>query len=171
MLARKTLREFQEDLSRRLATAATSQHENSSVLAVESGGDVWLIALSDAGEVLTVPKVTPAPLSKPWYVGIANVRGNLFSVIDFGAFRGAQPVRTASANRLLLCGQRHGVNAALLVDQVYGLRDGLKLKEVEAHAPAQPWQKSLKRDEQGRLCWELDTAALVKSAEFMNVGI
>src|SRR2546423_5418702 len=100
MSQRKTLRDFQQDLSRRLATAAISRSENSSVLAVESGGETWLVALGDAGEVLAVPKLTTAPLSKPWYAGLANVRGSLYSVIDFGAFRGAAPMRIGPASRL-----------------------------------------------------------------------
>jgi twitching motility protein PilI len=171
MSQRTTLREFQEDLSRRLASAAASHAENTSVLAVESAGETWLVALADAGEVMTVPKMTAAPLSKPWYVGVANVRGNLYSVIDFGAFRGASAVRMSSASRLLLCGKHHGLNAGLLVDQVFGLRDGQKLKGVIGQAPVYAWQKALKQDDEGRFCWELDTAALMRSAEFMNVGI
>jgi twitching motility protein PilI len=171
MYERMTLREFQQDLSRRLATAARSQGENTSVLTIQSGGETWFLPLADAGEVLTVPKLTAAPLIKPWYAGLANVRGSLYGVVDFGAFRGAAPVRIGSANRLLLCGQRHGINAGLLVDRVVGLRDGRELKPVQGDAVARPWQKSVKQDDEGRLCWELDTAALMNSADFMNIGI
>jgi twitching motility protein PilI len=171
MYQRITLREFQQDLSRRLAIAARSHGENTSVLAVQSGGETWFLSLADAGEVLTVPKLTPAPLIKPWYAGLANVRGSLYGVVDFGAFRGAPSVRIGSANRLLLCGQRHGINAGLLVDRVVGLRDGRELKTVQGDAIAQPWQKSVKQDQEGQLCWELDAAALMKSADFMNIGI
>jgi twitching motility protein PilI len=111
------------------------------------------------------------PLIKPWYAGLANVRGILYSIIDFGAFRGAPPARMGPASRLVLCGQRHGLNAGLLVDRVLGLRDARELKSLEPEAPAHAWQKAAKQDNEGRLCWELDTAALVKSAEFMNIAI
>jgi twitching motility protein PilI len=171
MYERMTLREFQQDLSRRLATAATSQGENTSVLTLQSGGETWFLALADVGEVLPVPKLTAAPLIKRWYAGLANVRGSLYGVIDFGAFRGARPVCIGPGNRLLLCGQRHGVNAGLLVDRVVGLRDARELKPVQQDTFGRPWQKSLKQDGEGQLCWELDAAALMKSAEFMNIGI
>ena len=171
MYERTTLREFQQDLSRRLATAASSRDENTSVLAIQSGGETWLVPLADAGEVLPVPRLTPVPLIKPWYAGLANVRGVLYSVIDFGAFRGAAPVRTGSSSRLLLCGQRHGLNAGLLVERVLGLRDARELKRAEQDTSAPDWQKAAKRDVDGRMCWELDTAALMKSAEFMNVAL
>jgi twitching motility protein PilI len=171
MSARVTLRDFQQDLSRRLATAAASQSENTSVLAVQSGGETWLLALADAGEVLLVPKLTVAPLIKPWYAGLANVRGNLYSVVDFGAFHGARPMHIGPASRLLLCGQRHGLNAGLLVDRVLGLRDSRKMMPIDHDVPAWPWQKSVMQDAEGQRYWELDTAALMKSAEFMNIGI
>ena len=46
---------------------------------------MWILALADAVEVLPVPKLTRAPLSKSSYAGLANVRGNLYSVVDFAA--------------------------------------------------------------------------------------
>jgi twitching motility protein PilI len=171
MFERTTLREFQEDLSRRLALAATSRNENTSVLAIESGAGRWLLTLADISEVLPLPRLTSAPLSKSWYVGLANVRGSLYSVVDFGAFCGEAPVRISPANRLLLCSPRYAVNAGLLVDRVVGLRDGRELNTVKEHGPARAWQKSVKQDGEGRLCRELDIAALVKSAEFLNIGM
>jgi twitching motility protein PilI len=171
MSKRKTLREFQQELSRRVAIAASSHGENTSVLAVESAGETWVLQLVDAGEVLPVPRLTAVPLIKPWYSGFANIRGNVYSVIDFSAFRGAVPARLGPASRLLLCGEPHGVNAGLLVDRVIGLRDGREFKEIDDAMPAPVWQKAVKADGEGRRCKELDTAALVHSAEFMNIAI
>jgi twitching motility protein PilI len=99
------------------------------------------------------------------------VRGSLYSVVDFGAFRGAPPMNIGPASRLLLCGHRHGLNAGLLVDRILGLRDGRELKSVDDENPTQPWHKSVKQDAEGQRYRELDTAALMTSAEFMNIGI
>ena len=52
------------------------------LLAVEAGPDRWLLALSDAGEVLPVPDVQTMPLTKSWYLGLVNVRGNLYGVTE-----------------------------------------------------------------------------------------
>ena len=71
--------------------------------------------------------------------------------------------RIGPASRLLLCGQRHGLNAGLLVDRVPGLRDDRDLRPAANDDAVRPWQKSLRQDAAGRLCWELDTASLVKS--------
>lgn len=48
------LREFQENLARRLANAAAHDTLRSR-LAIESGELLWLLPLPDAGEVMPVP--------------------------------------------------------------------------------------------------------------------
>ena len=42
--------------------------------------------LDEAQEVLAVGGITPVPLTRPWYRGLTNVRGNLYSVVDFARF-------------------------------------------------------------------------------------
>jgi twitching motility protein PilI len=41
--------------------------------------------------VVPLPQLTPAPLTKPWFAGIANIRGVLYSVVDFASWRGGAP--------------------------------------------------------------------------------
>ena len=83
--ARLDLRSFQQELATRLAAKTAAQVE-SSRLGFSCGDERWLIRLSDAGEVIAVPPIVPVPLTKPWFLGLANIRGNLFSVIDFPQF-------------------------------------------------------------------------------------
>jgi twitching motility protein PilI len=119
---RKTsLREFQEQLSRRIAQAGTVAREAVRLCAV-AGNEGWMIELGDAGEVVLVPELTPVPRTKPWFRGIANVRGALFSVVDLAAFLDQAPTTLRPDSRLLLVVQRFGTSAALLVDRVLGLR-------------------------------------------------
>ena len=65
-------------------------------------GERWLIRLADAGEVIAVPPIVPVPLTQRWFLGIANIRGNLFSVIDFAAFLGRESVVQGALARLIL---------------------------------------------------------------------
>ena len=85
MANRISLREFQRDLASRLQTAARSAAA-ASLLGIQSGADFWLLTLLDAGEIIPLPTLTPVPLTKSWFCGVANIRGNLYSVIDFSAF-------------------------------------------------------------------------------------
>src|SRR6476659_7239738 len=106
--AKLDLRRFQQELAARLAAKTTAQVEQSR-LGLACAGQQWLIRLADAGEVINVPHVAGVPLTKPWYLGIANIRGNLYSVIDFAAFLDARPdasPTTIARSRLVLFGPR-----------------------------------------------------------------
>jgi hypothetical protein len=108
--AKLNLRAFQQELATRLAAKTTAQVEQSR-LGLACGGSQWLIRLADAGEVIAVPTVATVPLTKPWYLGIANIRGNLYSIIDFGAFLGHDTDPSAPGTapaRLVLFGPRVG---------------------------------------------------------------
>jgi twitching motility protein PilI len=123
------LRAFQQELSERLKHKTAAEVGNLR-LALECGGRHWLVRLADTGEVLPVPPVTPVPMTKPWFLGIANVRGALHGVIDFAALLGGAGVaRSAGAvgagqARLVLLGPRFvDVRAGLMVERVLGLRN------------------------------------------------
>src|SRR5215471_4327531 len=85
--AKLDLRAFQRELATRLAAKTAAQVEQSR-LGLACGGENWLIRLADAGEVIALPQLASVPLTKPWYLGIANIRGNLYGVIDFAGFLG-----------------------------------------------------------------------------------
>jgi twitching motility protein PilI len=100
MTERASLREYQQNFHRRLQgeSAETSQSARLGVLA---GGQHWLIRLDEAQEVLPIGPITRVPLTKSWFRGLVNVRGNLYSVIDFAEFsgstRGANPADLSNA--------------------------------------------------------------------------
>lgn len=169
MARRTSLREFQASLAQRLASAQRGEARRA-LLGVESGGDLWLLDLSDSGEVLPVPPLTAVPLTRPWFAGIANVRGMLYSVVDFSAFRGGEPTRHNAETRLLLVGARHGINSALLVDRTLGLKsvDDLEPVAVEGDRPA--WAGARRQDAQGRQWTPLELGALLADPAFLNVG-
>ena len=121
MARKSSLREFQAHLAARLAGAVDQRAAG--LLGIQSGSDFWLLNLYDSGEIIPLPPLTGVPLTKPWFVGIANIRGNLYSVSDFSALQGKEPTPLNASSRLLLIGTRHGNNAALLVTRLIGLRN------------------------------------------------
>lgn len=85
------------------------------------GGQPLLASMERVGEILTVPSLTRVPLVKPWMLGIANVRGNLLPVMDFGAFIGLGETPRTDATRVIAV--RVGeFSSGLLVDAVTGLQ-------------------------------------------------
>ena len=91
--ARIDLRVFQQELAARLASTTAAQVE-SSRLGLACGGERWLIRLADAAEVVAMPPLAEVPLTQPWFLGLANIRGNLYTVVDFAEFLGREAVVT-----------------------------------------------------------------------------
>ena len=166
---RVSLREYQLALSERLQSAEAGAGLPSK-LGVRVNGEGWLIALQDAGEVIPVPPISPVPLARSWFRGVANVRGNLYSVSDFSAFLGGEPLRPSAEARLVLLNDRFRCQGALLVERSLGLRgaDGLEPQDTSSNAP---FVRRRYRDADGRTWKELDVAALVQHDAFLEVSL
>jgi twitching motility protein PilI len=167
MAEKLSLRDYQRDLAERLRAASASR--SASMLALQVGEEGWLVDLADAGEVIPVPPITTVPLAKTWFKGMTNIRGNLYSVVDFPSFIGAGSVAVAEQSRLLLIGERFRMGAALLVDRSLGLRNPAQLK-VRAKRGAAPWIKAEYEDQDGKGWKELDVPVLVQQQEFLAVA-
>ena len=169
MAKRISLRAFQESLAHRLTSAQRGETRRA-LLGVASGKDHWLLDLSDSGEVVPLPTLTTVPLTKPWFAGIANVRGTLYSVVDFSAFRGDEPTRRNANARLLLVGARYGINSALLVDRTLGLKSLDDLEAMPHPEDAPPWAGSSLQDPQGHKWTLLKLRELFADPLFLDVG-
>jgi twitching motility protein PilI len=165
---RLSLKDYQRALAERLREAGAGRM--ASKLGVQLGTESWLVDLGDAGEVIPVPPVTPVPLTRPWLRGIANVRGNLYSVIDFPAFLGVGAVAVGENSRLLLLGERFRTAAALLIDRSLGLRNPEQLKPRPAAGEAPAWLRGEFDDAEGKAWKELDVPQLVRHADFLSVS-
>ena len=169
--ARIDLRTFQQELAARLATKTAAQVE-SSRLGLSCAGERWLVRLGDAGEVVAMPPIVTVPMTKPWFLGVANIRGNLYSVVDFAAFLGAEPVAPNPQTRLVLFSARAGeLNAGLVVQRVVGLRNVSELAPVSALADAREWYGQRWMDGDGNAWQEIDLAKLARSQAFLHVGV
>lgn len=168
MAAKTSLREYQRDLAARLQGAGSAQV--ASKLGVQAGGQHWLVDLRDAGEVIPVPVVTPVPLTRPWFMGVASIRGNLVSVVDFGAFLGLGAAAPAEQARLLLLNERFRMGCALLVERSLGLRSDEQLRARERADVRAPWLRAEFDDTQGEHWRELDLPQLVQDLEFLSVA-
>ncbi len=165
------LRTFQQELSARLLLKTAAQVE-SSRLGLSCGGDRWLIRLGDAGEVVTVPEIVPVPLTKPWYLGVSNIRGNLFSVIDFGKFLAREAPGPGGQPRLVLFGPKAGeLNAGIVVHRVLGLRNIAELAPAAPPVDAPAWYAQRWMDGDGNAWQEIDLAKLARDPAFLQVGI
>jgi twitching motility protein PilI len=77
--------------------------------------------IGEINELLAPPPLTAVPRTQPWLLGVANVRGNLMPVVDFGRFLFGERTQLTDRARLLVVRQGGG-SVALLVDEVFGQR-------------------------------------------------
>jgi twitching motility protein PilI len=168
MAERISLRDYQRDLAARLRAADAGR--TASKLALQAGAESWLVDLTEAGEVIPVPQITPVAQTRSWFKGVANVRGNLYSVVDFPAFLGGKGVALGEQSRLLLIAPHYRAGAALLVDSSLGLRNPESWQPREAAQAPAAWQRAEYEDEAGKVWKELDVAELVRDQNFLTVG-
>ena len=168
MARRSSLREFQENLTRRLAEARSADHRG--LLGFQAGSENLLIDLTEAGEIMPPPPLSSVPLTRPWYRGLANVRGTLYSVVDLAQFHGERPTVAAGRARLLLVGARLGIHCALLISNSVGLRS-VDDFEADSGDEPRPWVAKRLRDAQGHLWLQIDAAKLLASVQFLDAGL
>jgi twitching motility protein PilI len=170
MIQRPSLREFRDQLHDRLQ-AERDAHEPVPVarLGVLAGGEHWLVRLDEANEVLALGTIAPVPLTQAWFRGLVNVRGSLYSVIDYGHFVTGRPTATGPEARLVVLAERFRISAALLVERMLGLRTAQSLQPDDA-ADGLAWVGGRWRDAEGRTWREISVDALAEDARFLQAG-
>lgn len=169
MAKRISLREFQQGLVERLTSAQRGEAPRA-LLGILVGQDHWLLELPDTGEIVPLPVLTPVPLTRHWFRGLANIRGTLFTVVDFSAYQGLEPTPVTSDARLVLANNRFGFSSALLVSRALGLRSLDQLEVRPQRTDARPWVGEHYVDNQGGLWKKLLIRELFTDPAFMEVG-
>jgi twitching motility protein PilI len=173
---RERLREFQTGLADKLRRAqGTALAVNR--LGVQVGPHRLLIDLADAGEILAVPDIMPVPLTKAWYRGLANVRGNLLGVVDLSLFAGGPPTPIDKESRVLAFSTDLRFSTGILVSRMLGLRSAADLSANNAAADAAdvdelfaPWLRARLVDAQDVHWQEIDLAALTADQRFIDIA-
>ena len=172
--ARIDLQSFQQELANRLAAKTAAQVE-SSRLGLACGGERFLIRLGDAAEVVGVPPIASVPLTQSWFLGLANIRGNLYSVVDLAGFIGHEPTVLQGASgqsRLVLFGSRASdLKAGIVVQGVLGLRNLAELTPTPPEPDAPAWYGQRWLDADGGAWQEIELAQLVSDPAFLRIGL
>ena len=173
MANKEALRELQARLAERLQAVRT-QARSASWLAVECGGHGFLLPLHEAGEIFALAPIVPVAHVRPWFLGVANLRGHLNGIVDLAAFLGlgkpkAEALRDES--RLVAFNAALDTNCALLVGRLAGLRSAEQLTRAPAAAavgvPAFVGDRW--RDAAGRSWQELRLGALAREDTFLTI--
>jgi purine-binding chemotaxis protein CheW len=127
-------------------------------------GDAYAVPLTGVREIVVPPPLTPVPRSRPAVLGVASVRGQLVTVVDFRIVMGLPVATVARRGRLLL---GHGPDRELMALRVDEVHQVLRLHshQVETGAVLHTGEfsdllKGIGRPEGGEVVALLDIHAL-----------
>jgi twitching motility protein PilI len=175
MANREALRELQSRLASRLQVAR-SEGVQASWLAVESAGTRYLFPLAQSGEIFPFANAQVVPYTRPWFLGVANLRGGLYGVVDLSGFvkDGAPAMRsdaTRAESRLVALNATLEVNCALLIDRLAGLRNLDAFASSSEPPPGSPaYFGSGYTDAAGVFWQELNLQALSQQPQFLSIS-
>lgn len=182
MANREALRELHSRLAQRLQAARTGDVA-ASWLAVVSGGCNYLFPLAQAGEIFPWTPCSSVPYAQPWFMGVSNLRGGLFGVVDMARFvaefvpsspRTPMTDLARAESRLVTFSPVLETNCVLLIDRLAGLRhvDAFTASQAPPDdAPAFFGTIYTESAESGGVHWqEINLQALSRQPQFLSIS-
>jgi purine-binding chemotaxis protein CheW len=132
-------------------------------------GDEYAIPIGNVVEYGHPLAVTPVPNVPEWLLGVANVHGDILSMVDLRAFLGMErPDHGADGRMLVVRTSRDNISVGLIVDRVKGIRviaeDVICLPTSPAEDRLAPYLRGV-AEHQGRLVIFLNLDQLLLSSE------
>lgn len=137
------------------------------------GARNFVSGIGEINELLLMPVLTMVPGTRPWLLGVANVRGNLVPIIDLNQYLHGERTQPTERSRVLLVRQAGGA-IGLLVDEVLGQRNFTDEQRVDVQ---QEEDEQLRRFvtenvRQGEQSWGVfDMSSLVNASDFQQAAV
>ena len=168
------LRQYQLQLHERVQAARSGALAGRKDLGVLLGGRHCLLDLTQLGEIV-IPaglQIQGVPLAQDWYLGLAAMRGRLTAVIDLARYMGQPACGMQGDSRLITFAPRLGLDCAVLVERVLGLRQqrGMQAASTPPDVAAFPWAAHALRDNEQQSWLRLDLAQLAQAERFLDAG-
>jgi purine-binding chemotaxis protein CheW len=142
-------------------------HEHEVIFALD--GTTYCVSIANVSEIGIPPPVTPLPNVPAWMLGIANLRGDIISVVDLRAFLGLPPPESLRAARMMVVHTRDDeLTAGLVVDDVQHIRTIVGDRFEAPSAPVEGHVATYLRgvcEHEGRLLVALDLERMLASPE------
>jgi twitching motility protein PilI len=175
MANREALRELQTRLASRLQAART-EGVSASWLAVIAGKNNYLFPLAQSGEIFPLLNVQVVPYSLYWFMGVMNLRGGLFGVVDLAGFIGGRLAvsRTEQAlaeSSVITFNSAFELNCALMVDHLAGLRKPDAFSETSNPPEGSPIYFGHQFTDVKGVKWqEINLRSLSQLPEFLSIS-
>ena len=169
------LRQYQLQLIERIQAARSGALAARKELGVMLGGRPCLLDLTQLGEIVIAAgvQIQGVPLAQDWYLGLAAMRGRLTGVVDLARYMGEPACAAGSHCRIITFSPRLGLNCAVLVERVLGLRQLRTMQYMpmpEAPREVPSWAAQTLCDSAGQQWLRLDLAQLAQAERFLDAG-
>jgi twitching motility protein PilI len=175
MAKKDALRDLQTRLAGRLK-AAQSEGVSASWLAVEAGGVKYLLPLEQSGEIFPMTASLPVPYTQAWFLGVANLRGGLYGVVDLASYvqqsRPKPVVDTGrTESRLVALNAVLQINCALLIERLGGLKALSAFRQSRAAPAGSPDYFGHAYVDEGGVAWqEINLQTLSLQPQFLSIS-
>ncbi len=144
---------------------------SSAVLGISIGDDRYLIPMTEVSEVIPIPKLARVPMTQPWFLGLANVRGNLYGVTDLGVYLGGESIPFNLKSRILLVSLSNKMFGGFIVNSMSGIRNLSDFTPIKsAKKKLSKCIKAHYQDTEGRLWRQLSLFELIHDEKFLQIA-
>jgi purine-binding chemotaxis protein CheW len=113
----------------------TGETQHVQLVVFSLANETYGIATDYVREVQPLRQVSPVPCTPEFVVGVINIRGSIYSVIDIRSFFGVQKQDLTDATKVILVNAA-GLEVGILADDVTGAMN-IPLAEIKAALAAQ----------------------------------
>lgn len=141
------------------------------VLGIAIGEDRYVVPMVEVSEVIAIPKLVQAPLTQPWFAGVANVRGQLYGVTDLSIYLHNKPMPYNLKSRILLVSQDSKTYGGFIVTQMLGIRNLSEFKlEKTSQKKMTDGVIARYRDQDGTIWHELSLFELLRNEKIFQIA-
>jgi purine-binding chemotaxis protein CheW len=87
---------------------------------VEISGFLFGMDILKSREVFPLPKITPVPNTKELIIGVFNLRGEIYPLVDVSPVLGLEPKQIANTDMVILV-EEETVSMGIICDRIHGV--------------------------------------------------
>ena len=132
--------------------------------------------MTQAGEIFPWVATQQVPYTQSWFLGVANLRGGLYGVVDLASYVTGQMAATKTEfarkdSRLIALNSGLDINCALMIDRLSGLRNQeafVDFAEKSEDAPVFFGNRYI--DLSGQMWQEINLQMLAQQTQFLTIS-
>lgn len=165
---KQSLVDFQVEVSQRIKRDSVKDVETFITIESINSNVNWLVNLSDIKETAVLPEISKIGRAKKWFLGIANFRGQVSSVIDMEYLLNKKSMNNIAGAYALISNSHLNASYAMLWTSLGDMvsKDEFTLKN---NAEKPKWIKNIWVDKNNKIWNELNIEEIINSDELSNI--